>query len=39
MTNNYIKPEMEMISLYSEGTVLTGSGENVTFGDEFEAWK
>lgn len=39
MTNNYIKPELEMISLYSEGTVLTGSGENVTFGDEFEAWK
>lgn len=36
MTNNYIKPELEMISLYSEGTILAGSGEDVTIGDTFE---
>lgn len=39
MNNNYIKPELEMISLYSEGTILTGSGEDVTIGEVFEdAW-
>ena len=37
MTNNYIKPELEMISVYSEGTVLTVSGvkaggEDITWG-------
>ena len=40
MTNNYIKPELEMISLYSEG-VLAGSasGEDATVCDIFnEAW-
>ena len=40
MTNNYIKPELEMFSLYSEG-VLAGSasGEDATVGDIFnEAW-
>jgi hypothetical protein len=38
MTNNYIKPELEMISLYSEGTILTGSGEDLTVGETFDAW-
>ena len=44
MTNNYIKPELEMISLYSEGVLsasVTGvaKGEDITLGAESNPWK
>ena len=45
MTNNYIKPELEMISLYSEGVLAASvleeanaTGEGVTLGAEFNPW-
>ena len=44
MTKNYIKPELEMISVCSEGVLAASvegkaSGEGVTFGTEFDPWK
>lgn len=39
MTNNYIKPELEMISLYSEGMLAaSGTGEDLTLSTEFDPW-
>lgn len=40
MTNNYIKPELEMIYLYSEGVLAaSASGEDATIDDVFnDAW-
>ena len=40
MTNNYIKPELEMISLYSEGVLAaSGTGEDAKVADIFnDAW-
>ena len=48
MTNmkNYLKPEVEVLALILEESVLTGStlvngnasGENITWGDEYDPW-
>lgn len=44
-TKNYLTPEVEIIALNLEGSVLAGSttvdgasGENITWGDEFDPW-
>lgn len=44
---NYLKPEVEVLALILEESVLTGStlvdgntsGENITWGEEFDPWK
>lgn len=47
MTNNYFKPEVEVISVYSEGVLAAstrqelgiGSGEGITLGaEEINPW-
>lgn len=45
MTKNYIKPEVDIIAVHLEGAVLNAStitggstGEDVTFGDEYNPW-
>lgn len=46
MTKNYLKPEMEVISVYSEGVLAasvlqeigTATGEGITLGAEFNPW-
>ena len=44
MTKNYIKPELEMISVYSEGVLAVSfdlgesTGEDITLGTEFNPW-
>ena len=41
---NYVKPELEMLQVYNEGSVLTqsskgnGSGEGISFGDQVNPW-
>ena len=50
MTKNYFKPELEVISVYSEGVLATSGlfdnvvsgesrGEDITLGGEFSPWK
>ena len=48
MTKNkiYETPQLEVLALAIEGSVLSGStlvngasGENITWGDEFDPWK
>ena len=47
MTNNYFKPEVEVISVYSEGVLAastvqqsgSATGEGITLGSEFNPWK
>lgn len=47
MTKNYFKPELEVISVYSEGVLavsgadelLESTGENVTIGGEHSPWR
>ena len=43
---NYLEPEVKIIALHLEGSVLSGStliddlsGEDIKFGDEFDPWK
>lgn len=45
MTKNYIKPEVDIIAVHLEGAVLNAStiiggstGEDVTYGDEYNPW-
>ena len=39
MTKNYIKPELEMISVCSEGVLAASvEGEGITLGAEFNPW-
>ena len=41
---NYVKPELEMLQVFNEGSVLTqstfgnGSGEGISFGDQVNPW-
>lgn len=40
MTKNkiYETPQLEEVALDVEGAVLAASGENITWGDEFDPW-
>lgn len=44
MTKIYFKPELEVISVYSEGVLATSTGveatgEGITLGAEYNPWK